>query len=468
MGTESIVRWPWTLPCAAAIVLGGYAACLTLNYPGHFTYDSIWQLAQGRAGVFNDWHPPVMAWLLGLADRLRPGAWLFIALEATLFFAALLAFAALEPRPRPVCLPVLALWTISPLALIYQGVALKDVLFADSALAGFAALAWAGRLWDRRAVRGVLAVGAFAMLTLAGLTRQNGAVAPAFGAAAYAALAFVRSTGHFRSRLGLAIVQGALALALASAAGAAATAALEARGDGKPENADHLKILQVYDLAGAVSARPRLTLPILDHAQPGLARFLRAQAAVAYRPAGVDNLFALSGGETMMTPPDGWVGRQWAALITGHPLLYLETRARVWLITLLTPPAGACPMVFTGVEGDPSMLRRAGMSPRQTALDDWDSDYASAFLGTPMLSHLAYGVLTIVILLLEARRWLRGEAGPETMVSVAMMLAALAFAASFFVISIDCDYRFLYFLDVAAMAAAVRWAASRPRAISTR
>jgi hypothetical protein len=170
----------------------------------------------------------------------------------------------------------------------------------------------------------------------------------------------------------------------------------------------------------------------------------------------------------MMTPPDGWAGRQWTALITGHPLLYLRTRARVWLITLLTPPAGACPMVFTGVEGDPSMLRRAGMAPRQTARDDWDSDYASAFLGTPLFSHLAYGLLIIVLLILEARRWRRGEARADAIVTVAMMASALAFAASFFVISIDCDYRFLYFLDAAAMAAAVRWAASRPRATSGR
>ena len=59
----------------AAAVLGlGYVACLVANLPGHFPPDAIWQLAQGREGRFDDWHPPVMAWLLGLADRLAPGA----------------------------------------------------------------------------------------------------------------------------------------------------------------------------------------------------------------------------------------------------------------------------------------------------------------------------------------------------------------------------------------------------------
>jgi hypothetical protein len=34
-----------------------------------------------------------------------------------------------------------------------------------------------------------------------------------------------------------------------------------------------------------------------------------------------------------------------------------------------------------------------------------------------------------------------------------MLIAAFAFTASFFVISIACDYRYLYFLDIAALAA---------------
>ena len=35
----------------------------------------------------------------------------------------------------------------------------------------------------------------------------------------------------------------------------------------------------------------------------------------------------------------------------------------------------------------------------------------------------------------------------------ALIASALAFTASFFVISISCDYRYLYFLDLSALAA---------------
>ena len=44
----------------------------------------------------------------------------------------------------------------------------------------------------------------------------------------------------------------------------------------------------------------------------------------------------------------------------------------------------------------------------------------------------------------------------------AMLVAAIVFTLSFFVISIACDYRYLYFLDVAAELALVYVCASAP------
>jgi hypothetical protein len=40
-----------------------------------------------------------------------------------------------------------------------------------------------------------------------------------------------------------------------------------------------------------------------------------------------------------------------------------------------------------------------------------------------------------------------------------LLAAALAFTATFFIVSVACDYRYLYFLDVAAIAAGVYVAA---------
>src|SRR6202000_2161818 len=35
---------------------------LALNAPGQLSYDSVTQLADGRTGHYNSWHPPLMAW----------------------------------------------------------------------------------------------------------------------------------------------------------------------------------------------------------------------------------------------------------------------------------------------------------------------------------------------------------------------------------------------------------------------
>jgi hypothetical protein len=47
--------------------------------------------------------------------------------------------------------------------------------------------------------------------------------------------------------------------------------------------------------------------------------------------------------------------------------------------------------------------------------------------------------------------WLRKLPGDTAVIG--MLAAAFLFTASFFVISIACDYRYLYFLDLAALSA---------------
>jgi hypothetical protein len=448
---------------AAVIILLGYVASLAANFPGHFPPDALWQLAQGRAGRYNAWHPPVMAWLLGLADRLHPGAWLFVVLNSALFYIGLFAFVALERRPRPLCLPLLLLWMISPVVLICQGVVLKDVLFANTALAGFAALAWARRLWTSAAWRCLLLAAALVMFILAALTRQNGIIVTLFAALALAAVAPGPTGAGPAAWARRAVLWAGVALFLAGVGGGLATRALLARSDGRPENANHLKVLEVYDLAGETRLEPGLPLAVLHARQPRLERFLRDQAAPHYRVSGVDNLFALPGGQAMMVPAGSAAAEQWVSVVRDNPWLYLETRSRVWLETLSTPRSTDCPMVITGVDGgDAAMVVRAGLRARDDDKDDWDGDYASWFVGGPLYSHLFYAAILLIVLAWLAVRWRQGDRGSEAVLTGAMALAALVFVASFFVISVDCDYRYLYFLDVAAMAALSRLVAGRP------
>src|SRR6185437_14885870 len=151
---------------------------VALNAPGQLSYDSVTQLADGRAGHYNTWHPPVMAWLLGLFDSLVPGTLLFLLFQSLLLLAGLLGLLAL--RPRGWLAPLLALVIVlTPQWLLYQGEIWKDVLFADAAIAGFAALAWYA---ERPGLAPALA--ALVLLVLAAAARQNGVLLLPVAAAA--------------------------------------------------------------------------------------------------------------------------------------------------------------------------------------------------------------------------------------------------------------------------------------------
>ena len=435
-----------------AVAVLGFTACVIADWPGHFPPDAINQLAQGRAGVFNLWHPPVMAWMLGVADRVVPGAPLFFVFQAMLFFAALSALALVRGCGW-LAVILAALMCASPLALIYQGLVVKDVLFADATLAGFAAIAWAVRLWRRPAARWGLCALAIVFLTLAALARQNGLVVAAAGALT---LAFVDTTMNRGERTSLSAVRfvtgSFLALAVVGLLVALATLEFRAHSDHQPTGARQWATLQIYDLAAVLRRDPQLQLPILHRMAPATEAFVRGEGVSVFDPARIDPMYRLPGWNPTLRKPTQPIGAQWRQLIFTSPALYLAWRTEAFWQVFATPRIRSCAAVLVGVDpGQPALLRAAGLTARETDKDDWDGDYASAFLDTPVFSHIAYALLAMVLLILAARDLARGV-NPELAATVGLLVGAFVFSASFFIISLACDYRYLYFLDVAAMA----------------
>jgi len=448
---------PSTMVGLAVVTSVAYVACLALNLPGHFPPDALWELAQGRSGIYNSWHPPITAWLLGVADRVSPDAGLFMAVDAALFFLAMFAFAAISKRPRVWAIPVLAAVLIQPISLIWQGAVLKDVLFADTAVAGFAALAWSHALGGRRLAQTALTAAAFLLFTLAALSRQTGFVVPLCGAAALAAM--IRARGGAPKR---AVGAALLALMISALVWGAASCGLAARGDGQPENRHQLQRLQAWDVAGALHLDPDLTLPATHAKAPELETFLRRTAAPMWRSASSDNIAALPAMDALMTPRADPVGQDWLGLILRHPGLYGRVRTAVFVSTLATPASDNCPMMVIGVDGgDPGLLNLAGMKTRTRARDDWDEAYATAALRTPLFSHLTWAAMILICLALGLRDQRRGERAPGFEAIAGLGCAALLYAASYVVISGACDYRYLYVLDVAGMALLVHRVAYR-------
>jgi hypothetical protein len=335
-----------------------------------------------------------------------------------------------------------------PQLAVYPAIVWKDVLFAGAACGGFAALAWTAAEWAHPARRWALLAAAAALLALATLARQNGVVVLPFAAAALGWIAA-------RKGAGAPLARGAGLLAAIAVLVIVTNTALGARVTGRDGFAEQWEHLQTYDIVGAMARDPRVQLGVLKSRAPRLAALLRDGGAPAYSPSRIDTLaapiFTKTDGRPALEPP---LAAQWQALILRHPLLYLRQRAAAFGWVLLTPKPSECVMAETGVDGDPVALAAAGLTERETARDEALADYAEAFAATPIYSHALYAVASVVLLIVLLRR--RADAD----IGVAAMLAgALAFTASFAVISIACDYRYLYFLDLAAIAAALYLAA---------
>jgi hypothetical protein len=331
------------------------------------------------------------------------------------------------------------------------------VLFAGAMLCGFAALAWAEIRWAERRARDVLVGAAVLFWSLAALARQNGVLVPVFGVLGLVVVT-VRSGGP--NRLRTAAGYGLAAAAACGAIVALASAALLARSDGEPAQRYQLEDLQIYDLAAAVAAEPTLPLDVLRRADPELERLVRTKAAAAYSPQRIDAIQTITELEDLVSStPERVVGAQWRELILRHPALYIRVRLASFGWLLLTPELDQCLPVYVGVDGPQPWLGRLGLVTRTRPQDDWLEDYAERFADTPVYSHLAYALAGAGLL-----AWLLLRRRPGDMAVAALLGAALAFTASFFVISLSCDYRYLYALDVSVLAAAFYVALGRGRA----
>jgi hypothetical protein len=419
---------------AALILILGFGLMLGLNAPGQLTYDSLTQLAQGRAGHYNSWHPPLMAWLLGLFDALVPGTLLFLLFQTLLLLAGLLALLALKPRgwlSAGLALLVVA----TPQWLLYQGEIWKDVLFADAGIAGFAGLAW-----HLRRPHPAWFTAALLLLVLAAAMRQNGILLLLVAAACLAIAQPRRHQGLIFLGAGLALL-GGLYLALAS------------RTDGGEGAAAQVRLAQGYDMAGAFQRAPQLSLPLTPALDGALRRGAKLYTPLANDPFAADPAVD----QALSNAPDGAVFRGWRALVLGHPRLYLSVRWADFTALLTTPDPAACHFAPTGLDGPPELLRTLHLAARHRAQDKALASYAAAFFPTPVFSHLAWGLVAVGLLALLF--WRRRD--PADLAVAGLLAAALLFSFSFFFISIACDYRYLLFLDLAAMAGSLYAVARR-------
>lgn len=428
-----------------AVLAGGFLLMLALNLPGQLSVDSILQLHEGRTNIRDTFGPAIYSRILGFFDAIQPGGGIYVTASGAVLFAGLLSLRHLRGRVSWLSVPVALAMVASPTLLIYQGIVWKDVLFANLAVAGFVCLAFAAQAWSDRPFRWLVLLVAMLLFAVAALLRQNGAIAVV---AAALALAWIARPGGWRSSLvwGLA---GLLAVLLVSNA-------LNFAARFRAEDPDRamgvgVRILQHYDLVAAAAIDPNYRFDAIDKVRPQNDDFIKAVADQAYSPQRVDRMEqAPTLIRRMFKTPREAMRAEWRNLVLRHTDTYLAHRAEVFRWVFLTPDLRACLPQHYGVAGPPDKLAdlglTAGAQPRDLAL----YAYGQRFYGTPFFSHLAFAGLAVLVAgLLLLRR------DPADWVVIAMLVSALGFAASFFLISLACDYRYLYYLDLAAVVGAL-------------
>lgn len=443
-------NWP-RLATTIALSAGATLA-LIVSWPGHLSYDSIIQIHDGQTGFYHSWHPPVMAWLLGLLNTLLPGGALFVVLDVVIFFGALISLLWIKPQTSWAAFAFGILLLLLPQVWLYQTIVWKDVLFANASVAGFTGLIWTETRWNGAGAPRILLTASFAALVLATLTRQNGIIVLISGAACLGLMAFRRAG------LRAAIAYCAIALAASTCVVLAVSAALALRSDDGEGPRLQLRLLHLYDLTGAVAREPSLPLEKLDANAPKLARLIRGDGARLYTPERNDTLVGSQALQNALaaTPPS-LLSAQWKDLVFSYPWLYFRVRASAFEWVLLTPDISACRPIFVGVDGPADEMSQLGLTPRKDSRDLALQAAARTVLGTPVFSHITYLLFALGALVVLLRRRAQGD-----LAMAAMLISALLFTASFFVISIACDYRYLYFLDMASLTA-VFYLATEPR-----
>jgi putative flippase GtrA len=427
----------------AGVIFAGFVFSLAANLPGHMSFDSVIQMVEGRTGAYAGWHPPVTSWLLGVLDSILPGTALFVVLNTLLIYGSLWLLMRRTRAPGWAAAAIAFAAAFTPQYLIYPGIVWKDILFSASAVAGFVALACASEAWPRVSVRYGWLGFAMLLLIVASLARQNGILLLLGGIAAFAWIAKLQEGFGWRD----AALWGGVALAAAIVIFTAANVALGTRLTKEYGGARQFRLLQAYDIVAALAAKPGLPLDILDEQDPALSQAMRGDGARLYTPQRNDTLAASQPLQSALTAvPPATLRAQWFSLLLHHPLLYLSSRADMFGWVLFTPDVEKCLPFTVGVQGPQDELDQIDMDPRWDDRDDALQNYGNAFEGTPVFQHGVFALLSLIaaVLLLRRRR--------DLDIAIGMMqVSSLLYTASFFFISIACDYRYLYALDLAAV-----------------
>lgn len=378
----------WALP--AAIVLAGWSVLLLYAYPGVMTQDSVDQLKEGRAWFFTDCHPPAMAALWGLIDRVIPGPLGMLVLQTAAFTLGLflLLRRAMKPTRAAVCTAFLLLFppVLAPLAVIWK----------DCMMAGFLLLGIAGVLAARRR---------FQLAGLAALVVATAMRYPALAATLpIIVLLFEWKRGQHW------LVRYALALGVWLAVSGIALGANALLTDRKMSL--WYSSIALQDIVGTLrfvdGDIPDSELePVLRPTQILAGSNLHATIRARYDSAdflqlvrGEQRLWDVNidGSVPTPAPQSAAIGRAWRTILGGHPGAFVRYRLESFGETLGVNPRFMGLTIVRHRGQSRALLASVGLSPRSSPFAETVEDVLLWFKRTRLFRPHSYALLALALL----------------------------------------------------------------------
>ena len=405
-------------PAAVALLAAALLCALMLAFwwPGVAMYDSVDQYGQALNGVYDDWHPPLMARLWSLLLLAWPGQAPMFVLQALLYWLGLGLFAAALARDgAPRAAAAVLLLGALPLFAGWQAAVLKDGQMAGAMLAATGIAGWwqlAGRRLPHAA-----AIGVGLLLLYAALVRANAV----FAAAPLACGLF----GWFGLRQPL--LRAAALLGLAAAILLAAPL-INHRLLGADES-EVSRSLPIFDLGGIAERAGPEAVPLLPPAQWEAMVARHCYTPFFWDPLGTEERCGFIQEGLEAQAPGAALYRAWLEAAARHPLAYAAHRLAHFNATMRWLVPLHWPLAAPPEESEPNELGLASPGPAGAAVAIVGGWLAETPLGWPILWFAA--ALAALVL-----------AGPEQRLAFTLALSAAQLEASFALVSISADLRY--------------------------
>jgi hypothetical protein len=417
---------------AVLAALCGFAVTVATFYPGYMSPDSITQLEQARRGVYSDWHPPLMAWLWGLFDRIvGPGAMLL--LHSLLFWGSLAALAWQRfPKRWAAGIVILAIGFFPPIFALL-GTVWKDVSLAATLLTAFVVLLRAHR---RPSWVSLLAV---PLLLLYAVSVRHNAVTAVVPFAVWAASIAVRLTRLRAARAWIATsVAAVVLLACLLATRAIIEAALTSM------KLYTVQALFVHDLTAISIATGRNQLPLFVQQDnpltiPELQRIYTPDTIVHLLccDTTMRRLNAISDGRQVTV-----LRAAWLEALTAHPGPYLRHRWDIARQSLGWRRPTVCLPYHSGIDEN-----SLGLVFRSNALNRYVMEGMKRVRDSLLFRGWVYLSLSLVGLAWALAMWRRRPNVPF----LALTSSAVLYFLPYFFVATACDFRLLWWGVVAVL-----------------